>query len=228
MQETNAHLSAADISVPASVLAARIDMILHAELSSLGFERIRPRHWVESAQPPIRRIFRFQALKGLSYSACWGFSLDFVPIRRRGRLCWKRTSKAAEFDLCIDPIDREGGPHDWCALSCFIFPEKAYDWSKVPRTVKGTVKAARLDFNRVKSIHDIIDIFRERSMMKFRRFSLENYVQTHIAWGLGLIAIGQAEEGEIHLQKYCTSFSIDRNDRILRAAEATARMLAPK
>jgi hypothetical protein len=215
-------LSAVDLSVPASVLAARIDMILHAELCPLGFERAQPRRWVEGKQGPIRRIFEFQALKGEQYSACWGFSVDFVPALRGERLSWKRTVKTAKFDLCIDPIDLEGGPHDWCSLSRFIPPSKVYDWSKVARTVAATVKVAKQDFTRINSLGCLVAAFDERAKMKFRRFSLENYVQTHLAWGLCLLALGNRPEAEIHLAKFCETFSIDRNDRILRVAEQTA------
>jgi hypothetical protein len=55
--------------MPAPVFADKIDEIIGAELSPLGFEQIRPRRWVATARPPIRRIFDFQALKGATYSA---------------------------------------------------------------------------------------------------------------------------------------------------------------
>jgi hypothetical protein len=201
-------------------------MILDGELSPLGFERIRPRLWVESKHLPIRRLFEFQPIKGDVYSARWGFSLDFVPIQRAEKLAWKRTAKTARFDLSIDPIDSEGRPRRWFSVCRSAYPAKKYDWDSFVRTVKDTAKGARPDFNRVNSIEDIVAIFRERSTMKFNRFSLENYIQTHIAWGLSLIAIGEPDEGEKHLQNYCARFSIDRNDRILRQAEQTAIALA--
>lgn len=190
----------------------------------MGFQRTRQRRWVDNTTPTIRKIFEFQPLKGLSYSARWGFSLDFVPIRKGGCLRWKRTAKTAQFDLCIDPIDNEGGPHDWCSVSLFIFPGKAYDWSKVTRAVKNTTAAAKADLARVETISDIAALFEQRSIMKFHRFSPENYVQTHLAWGLCLKAIGEREKGEMHLQEYCNRFSIARGDRILRQAEQNARM----
>ena len=209
-------------------MAARIDMILHAELAPLGFERIRPRRWVESVRLPIRTIFEFQALKGDGFSPRWGFSLDFVPILRNGRLRWKRTSKSAAFDLRIDPIDLEAGAPDWCSFSRFIFPHKAYDWSKVTRVVQNSIRAARRDFDRVNSIDDIAAIFCERSTMKFQRFTLENYVQTNIAWGLCLIGLGQWNEGEAHLENYCNEFSVERHDRILDQAIQESIKLAAK
>ena len=214
--------SASDISVPATLLAARIDTLLDAELSPLGFEKIRPRLWVESKRPPIRRLFEFRALKGESYSARWGFSLDYVPVLSGQRLRWKRTPKTAAFDLCIDPIDLGRDHRDWPHLSRFIWPAKTYDWDNVTRIVRNAARAARPDFNRVNSIEDILAIFCERSTMKFTRFSLENYIQTHIAWGLSLTAVGELSEAEKHLQIYCSRFSIDRDDRVLRQAEQEA------
>jgi hypothetical protein len=80
-----------------------------------------------------------------------------------------------------------------------------------------------IDFRRVNAIENIVTVFRERSPMQFRRFSMENYVQTHIAWGLCLIAIGNDAEGETHIRSYCDRFEIDRNDPILRKSEVVAR-----
>ena len=139
---------------------------------------------------------------------------------------WKRTAKTASFDLCIDPIDQAAEVRDAWYVSRFIFPLKSYDWNKFTRTVKNATLAAQPDFSRVKSIGDIVTIFNERSAMKFRRFSLENYIQTHFAWGLCLMAIGEAEEGERHLEKYCDKFSVDRTDRIIREAEREAKRIA--
>jgi hypothetical protein len=162
MPEQRTFLSESEISIAAPVLAARIDMILSAELSPLGFERIRPRHWVDSTRPPIRRIFEFQPLKGDRYSARWGLSINFVPTQRNGKLAWKRTAKTARFDLCIDPIDREGRV-EWCSMSRFIFALTTYDWGKVTRAVLNGVKAAHSDFARVASPRNIVEILEEIS-----------------------------------------------------------------
>jgi hypothetical protein len=114
----------------ASVLADKIDEIIGAELSPLGFEQIRPRRWVATAQPPIRSIFEFQALKGATYSARLGLSLDFVPLWHADGLRWKRTAKTANFDLCIDPIDQYGGRPDWCSYSRPIRPGEVANFSQ--------------------------------------------------------------------------------------------------
>ncbi|HEX4409195.1 MAG TPA: hypothetical protein VH206_10530 [Xanthobacteraceae bacterium] len=201
----------------------KIDEVVGAELSSLGFERTRPRHWVEAIRTPIRSIFEFQAIKGGAYSARWGFSLDFVPLRRANDFQWKRTPKTAKFDLCIDPLDQHKMPlPDWF----FIRRHEANDPIRLTAAAQESTRFAKLDFSRVSSIFDIVTIFRERATMQFRRFSLENYIQTDLAWGLSLIAIGDVPEGERHLELFCTRFSIDRNDRFLQQAEATAKSIA--
>ena len=95
-------LSTPEISIPAADLSARIDMILDGELLPLGFERIRPRLWVESKHPPIRRLFEFQPIKGEVYSARWGFSLDFVPIQKAEKLEAHRKDCQVRFEYRSD------------------------------------------------------------------------------------------------------------------------------
>jgi hypothetical protein len=210
------------LSRPSS-MADKIDQVVGAELSSLGFERTRPRHWVRTVRAPIRSIFEFQAIKGGAYSARWGFSVDFVPLRRANNFQWKRTAKTAKFDLCIDPLDQHSmPPPDWF----FIRRHEANDLIRLASAAQESTRFAKLDFGRVNSIFDIVTIFRERAAMRFRRFSLENYSQTHLAWGLSLIAVGDIREGEQHLELFCARFSIDRNDRLLRQAELAAKSVA--
>jgi len=78
----------------------------------------------------------------------------------------------------------------------------------------------------VNSISDVVSLFQERATIRLRRFSLENYIQIHLAWGLCLIALDEVEEGERHLELFCTRFSIDRNDRIICKAELEAKNAA--
>lgn len=194
---------------------------LRAELSPEGFELIGRCRWVSGTTEPIRRIFEFNPLKGATYSARWGFSLDFVPVLRNGRLRQKRTSKSAEFDLCIDPIDERGTPPDWCSLSDLGRSDSSAI-KNITRVATDATRAARTDFARVGSVGDLAAVFHERAQMSFRRFSLENYTQTQIAWGLALIATGKSAEGEAHIALFCEQYDIDRDDPILRKAEADA------
>jgi hypothetical protein len=204
-----------------SPLADRIDDALRPNLLAAGFERVRPRRWVSCASPPIHRIFEFQALKGATYSARWGFSLDFVPALRGGRLRWKRTCKTADFDLCIDPTDEFGDTGSWCSVA-EISGWKDASAAQINQVVVEAIRKAHEDFARGASVADLVALLRERAQMRFRRFSLENYVQTHIAWGLSLIAVGNPAEGATHLELFCDRYGIDRDDRILRQAERDA------
>jgi hypothetical protein len=204
-----------------TVFTDRVDDALRAELPPEGFDFVRARRWVNSRTAPIRRIFEFQALKGATYSARWGFSLDFVPVLQNGRLRWKRTPKSIAFDLHIDPQDELGPAPDWCSLT-YIPGYTEPGAKQITRVVADATRAARRDFARVDSIADIISIFNERAQRTFGRFSLENYVQTHIAWGLGLVAIGKSAEGEAHIKLFCTQYGIDRKDSVLRKAENEA------
>jgi hypothetical protein len=193
---------------------------LSPELAVLGLELVRPRRWVSSTTLPIRRMFWFYPLKGMRYTACWGFSLDFVPHIKARHLRWKRTSKTAAFDLCIDPVDEEGVA-DWCSLS-FYPPLAVPSRQEIAQVASATSRRARHDYARVASINDIVALFEERSKMTFQRFSLENYVQTEIAWGLALIALGRSEEGETHIAAYCEHFRVDRDDPVLSKARLAA------
>jgi hypothetical protein len=208
--------------MPAPASPDKIDQFIGGHLAPLGFERTRPRHWVQTSRLHIRSIFEFQALKGGQYSARWGLSLDFVPRLRAGELRWKRTAKTANFDLCIDPIDEHGYVPRWCSFSRSTPPGE----DRMALTAKATTRAAKLDFGRVTSIFDVIAIFRQRAAMRFRRFSLPNYVQTDLAWGLSLIAVREVAEGERHLQLFCDRFLIDRQDKMIRQAILAANDVA--
>jgi hypothetical protein len=202
-----------------AALADRIDEELRLKLSPIGFEPVRARRWVSGTIAPIHKIFEFQAMKGGWYSARWGFSLDFVPVVRNGRLRRKRTSKSVEFDLCIDPIDEIGIAPDWCSF-VEIATLKEVDASHLIRVVRAATRAAHDDFARVNSVGDVVTVFHERASMAFRRFSLENYVQTHIAWGLCLLAVGKRAEGEEHIRLFCEKNGINRNDPLIHKAES--------
>jgi hypothetical protein len=198
---------------------------LRAELSPDGFFLMGRSRWVSDTNGPIRRIFEFKLLKGATYSARWGFSLDFVPVLRNGRLQQKPTSKSAEFDLCIDPIDECGVPPDWCSLADL----GRYDATAIKdiiRVATDATRAARTDFARVVSVGDLTAAFHRRAQMSFRRFSLENYAQTHLAWGLALLATAKTAEGEAHVTLFCEQHDIDRDDPVLRKAEADASRYA--
>jgi hypothetical protein len=198
---------------------------LRASLAPKGFAVVRGCRWVGSVPGPVRSIFEFQSLKGATYSARWGFSLDFVPLLRGAHLRAKRTPETAEFDLCIDPVDELGSPPDWCSVKCSS-ESLASEGRELLCLATKSADAAHRDFSRVTSVHDLMAVFQERARMSFRRFSLENYKQTHLAWGLGLVGAGKPEEGRAHIALFCERYEVDPNDSVLRRAEDEASQYA--
>jgi hypothetical protein len=152
---------------------------LGAILAPRGFLLNRRYRWVDDEPGPIRKIFEFQLLKGATYSARWGFSLNFAPLLRNNRLQSKRTVKAAEFDLCIDPIDEFGSPPNLYSITCLSIPKDG----ELERVASMSAEAAHQDLARVASVCDLMAMFEERAQMTSRRFSLENYRQTQPCLG---------------------------------------------
>jgi hypothetical protein len=195
-------------------------------LQAAGFAGIHPRRWVRAVKTPVREIFEIQALKGASYSARWGFSLDFVPLYRGRRFKWKRTDKGAEFDICIDPVDESGDVPGWCSFSCL--PPSRHLAAAVSEVATRSIATALTDFDEVASPGDIVRIFERRSMQVFKRFGPDNYVQTHLAWALCLAAIGPSESSDDHLLRFCEDMHVSRDDHFLiRALAAASQATAP-
>ncbi|RUV07296.1 hypothetical protein EOA60_27970 [Mesorhizobium sp. M1A.F.Ca.IN.020.06.1.1] len=142
------------------------------------------------------------------------------PIFGRGKLTWKGTAKSAAFNLCIDPIDLSGSIPGWCS---FYANDRDYH---VERVALAAVKAARLDWSKITALGDFAHIFEQRAKMKFKRFSLENYVQTDLAWGLILIALGRLNEGQHRLDAFCQQFAIAPGSTILANAKDEATKMA--
>lgn len=187
------------------------------EAAPAGLQRVAPRRWVSEPTGAIRRIVELAAIKGGQYSARWGFSVDFVPVLRSDRLAWKRTSSTADFDICIDPIDPEGAVPRWCSFSG---DDSARHIREMSRRVR---ENAAKDFADVQSLADLLHLFERRSRMTFRRFSLDNYAQADLAWGLIEIAVGRQQAGQAHLSRFCTRYGVDPAAPILAKATANAK-----
>ena len=224
-------LTAASKQEPYSTAAEIVETLagaVSAELEPLGFEKTGARCWVRAAKTPIHEIFEYQAMRSV-YCARWGFSLSFAPrlnlgpMMRNRRFQWKRTLKSAFPDLVIDPIDETGKVDEGAfRISGSVFCQ-APKRPEVVATARSAVQRAMHDFGRVRSLSDFIALFEERSRMTFQRFDLESYVATHLAWGLALIALGDEDQGHVHLQKFCATFDADPNDRFIQKAIADAK-----
>jgi hypothetical protein len=184
------------------------------------FQRVHDLVWVSEPKSHVRCVFEFQRMKGARFSACWGISIDFVPLTGRKGLVRKRTTKTAERDLTIDPIDLEGTIPVWCS-----FMHNEGD-RRIQKVARASLEAAKADWATLSSLVDIVACFERRSKLTFQRFSLENYSQTHLAWGLVLVALGRSEEGERHLASYVEQIDIASDNLILLKAKRLAEAIA--
>lgn len=185
-----------------------------------GFERVGNLRWANGPTNHLHKLIEFEVMKGNQFSARWGWSVDFVPILKGRRLAWKRTAAKAEFDLCINPIDLSGSVPSWCSFT------GSDSRSQVMKIGRASFDAAIADLSVVGTLRDLADLFQTRSTMQFRRFSLKNYVQTDLAWGLVLVAMGQGQAGQDRLNTFCESFDLSRELPALKKAEEEARLAA--
>lgn len=194
----------------------------HQEIggSFAAFQRVDDRRWVSGPTGSIRQLFEFEHLKGNIFSARWGWSVDFVPLLSGRKLGWKRTAAKARFDLCIDPIDTAGSVPGWCSFAEGASP------SRIADAASAALGAASKDWSKVPDLEGLVATFEQRSGMIFQRFSLDNYAQTDLAWGLALIALGRTADGERHLAAFCENFDIDPVTAIFGKAKAEAEALA--
>jgi len=196
-------------------------------LLPLGFHGVPTRKWVREDKAPIREIFEVQALKGATYTAAWGFSLDFVPQYCKGKLHWKRTSTSCRGDLWIDPTD---GPDELSARCMFLnLPgQREPTLHEIEHCTRQTVPRALDEFERIHGMADLERLFAERERLPSRRFNFDDFPQSRLAWGLLLIALGRHREGEEQLQRFCRQTGFDRSvlAQAVRGAEQR-RMLEP-
>lgn len=192
-----------------------ITLAFGPRLEESDFDQITARKWVRGTKAPIREIFQVQAI-GARYSTIWGFGLDFVPLYRQESFRWKRTNKSCDFDLCIDPIDERGDVPEWCSF--VHLPSEVATLSDVMTIASIVIPRAHLDFDAVDSLSDLTKLFEQRSRLRYRRFSYDNYVQVYLAWGLLLCVQGASAAGEEHLRRFCSRFNVDRKDPSIEKA----------
>jgi hypothetical protein len=180
------------------------------------FQRVTDRRWVSASNAHLRYLLEFREMKGAKHSARWGVSVDFVPHLKGKKLSWKRTAEKASLDLCIDPIDVSGSIPDWCSFQESDRP------SRIRQVALASLDAAKADWSSLKSLSDIAECFESRSRMQFQRFSLQNYVQSDLAWGLVHVALGNLQQGERHLHSFCENFDVAPDDPVLMKARTEA------
>lgn len=85
-----------------SAVQSHIGPVISTYLGADRFAEVKPLHWVDSKDAPVRRVFAYAQLKGGVIAPRWGYSFDFVPHLVAGKMQWHRTEKSAIFDAFID------------------------------------------------------------------------------------------------------------------------------
>jgi hypothetical protein len=90
-----------------SAVQSHIGPVIATYLGANRFAEVKPLHWVDSKDAPVRRVFAYAQLKGGVIAPRWGYSFDFVPHLVAGKMQWHRTEKSAIFDAFIDGQSEE-------------------------------------------------------------------------------------------------------------------------
>jgi hypothetical protein len=130
------------------------------------FDEVRDGLFTRPLDPEIRAVLKVAALKGTSYTLCWGVSLAFVPHLTSTGTSLHRTAKSSRLDLWVDAHieldnDRSGvGPYGrvthcfsgdgtvWWVPQDFealwsASREVAYAWWERVQTPSGVLEVAR-------------------------------------------------------------------------------------
>ena len=197
--------------------AAQIDEIVGpvvaSHLEGLGFRPITPRKWVRSTDSPVRHLFELSPLKGAVLSPRWGFSLDFVPHVSGRSLRWHRSSEAAIFDVCYDPVDAPSEFPGGCDICQLHGPLHAA--SQARAVVTRAAPAAIAFWGQVQQERDLLNVFAALKARATVRFSFYSYVQHPLAYAFTLARAGEPEHAAREfeafvLRNYCPDSALPR------------------
>ena len=214
--------------IPIEEFNQGVGRTLGSALAAHGFEPVAPRRWVRSSRAPIRDILEVRALKGVSYSPTWGFSLDFVPhVTAGGDTKWHRTPKSARYDLVYWPMDhapRESEARDWSVSPVATREELEEDLARVTRMVM----AEAIPFwERVRGIEDLPSVYREHRSHPSAGPSFLNFPQQALAAAFVFARCGDGA-GRQALAEYIRTYEVgpetakQLEDLLERAAIARA------
>jgi hypothetical protein len=194
--------------IPIEEFNQALGRTLGSALSEKGFELVAPRRWVRSRRAPIRDLLEVQALKGMSYSPVWGFSLDFVPhVTTGGDTKWHRTPKSARLDLVYWPSDDVSLPseaRDWSA-SPMATPEELQD--DLARVTRMVMAQAIPFWERVRGIEDLPGLYREHRRRLSGGLSFANFPQQVLAEAFVLAKSG-GDAGRDELAEYIRTYDV--------------------
>jgi len=179
---------------------------LSPRLAEMGFSAVGKGRWTRDRVVHVRDLVRLQAMKGSSYSAAWGISLDFVPhLRSGGTIAWHKTPKSAMFDLVYDPLDYEG---DTEAFALSLFDTKEELVVDVAVLANRLASALPAFFEPIRSLADVLSAFEAKPRRPFVRFGVQNYPQQQLALAFLLAKLGSRSAAVEALGQFVEQFEI--------------------
>ena len=202
-----------------------IERAFAIRLEPRGFRMTGKRRWVRSVKAPMREIFSIEALKGGRYSPSWGISCGYVPVLRGRQFRRQSTERNAVADLIIDPIDVTGhvDPH---TFSFITGADTRVPIEQIEMCGSHFVPMAFADFDRVNALSDFCDLFEERSVLKYMRFTFYMYVRHCLSRGFVEILRGRSGEGRRQIQVFCADNNVHFDDPVLSACIRAAEEVA--
>jgi hypothetical protein len=184
-------------------------------LEPLGLRQAAPRRWVDGSKAPVRKLFELQLLKGATFKACWGFSLDFVPGISGRTIRWHRSDKAAMLDVIVDPQESH--------RACFLYGPARFrsDLNALfPSAVAGAVRDWKRGATYVGMLELILDIRHQRTNC----FDYHNYTQLPLAFAFLSARVGNLPVAERELEEYLSgrrlpAAEVAKFQRLLREYE---------
>jgi hypothetical protein len=184
--------------------AAERDEILAAHLRerlpAFGLTEITARRWVDGSQPPVKRMFELQLLKGASIGACWGFSLDYVPHISGGRVRWHRSDKTVMLDIIVDQRD---------------LPQPSYIRGPAGLTeglrqlLPEAIRRAGESWRKGSTLQGMLGIIREIPDRRSNCLGYENYTQMPLAYAFLSAKIGDVQTALQKLEEYVKRLDLD-------------------
>jgi len=176
---------------------------LRARLPAFGLSEITARRWVDGSQPPVRRMFELQLLKGASIGARWGFSLDYVPHISGGRVRWHRSDKTAMLDIIVDQRD---------------LPQPSYIHGPAGLTeglrqlLPEAIRRAEESWRKGSALQGMLGIIREIRDRRSNGLGYENYTQLPLAYAFLSAKIGDVQTALQELEEYVKRFDLDDDE----------------
>ena len=185
--------------------------ILEKKLGSIGFIQIDNRKWVRHKNNGVFDLYSITAMKGASYSPCWGIGFDYFPIYKSNKLINQKNDKNKGMNLIIDPIDETGKLPDY---HYSFLPELdiKVPTEQIENCVNKSISIALGDFKSINTIDEFYNYFEYRKQLIYKRFDFSSYLNHQLTDAL---LAYRYEKNSNKIQDFCAQNNIEATNKIL-------------